>query len=99
MVKIMYSEATMYPDKIKDLYNQFVDELRFTLATYFMSLKKKGALRKVSPGMMARLFLGMLFSYFRSEESMREGGMKKRKMEKNIREFVDIFMHGTMKHE
>lgn len=99
MVKIMYSEVTIYPDKIKKLYNKFIDDLRLTLASYFRGLRKKGLLRSVSPEMAARLFLGMLFSYFRSEEIMREGGMKKQTMEKNIKEFVDIFMFGTVKNE
>jgi len=99
MVKIMYSEVTIYPEKIKNLYNKFIDDLRLTLASYFRGLQKKGLLRSVSPEIAARVFLGMLFSYFRSEEIMREGGMKKQTMEKNIKEFVDIFMFGTMKHE
>lgn len=99
MVKIMYSEVTIYPEKIKKLYNKFIDDLRLTLASYFRGLQKKDLLRSVSPEMAAQLFLGMLFSYFRSEEIMREGGMKKQTMEKNINEFVDIFMFGTMKDE
>jgi AcrR family transcriptional regulator len=99
LVKIMYSEVTTYPEKIKKLYNKFADDLRLTLASYFRGLQKKGLLRTVSPEMAAQLFLGMLFSYFRSEEIMREGGMKKQAMEKNIKEFVDIFMFGTMKNE
>ncbi len=99
MVKIMYSEVTIYPEKIKKLYNKFIDDLRATLATYFKGLRKKGLLRKISPDMAARLFLGILFSYFRSEEIMREEGMKKQKMKRNINEFVDIFMYGTMKIE
>jgi AcrR family transcriptional regulator len=99
LVKIMYSEVTTYPEKIKKLYNKFADDLRLTLASYFRGLQKKGILRTVSPEMAAQLFLGMLFSYFRSEEIMREGGMKKQTMEKNIKEFVDIFMFGTMKNE
>lgn len=99
MVKIMYSEVTIYPEKIKKLYNRFADDLRLTLASYFRGLQKQGLLRTVSPEMAAQLFLGMLFSYFRSEEIMREGGMKKIAMEKNIKEFVDIFMFGTMKNE
>ncbi len=99
MVKIMYSEVTIYPEKIKKLYNKFIDDLRLTLASYFRGLQKRGLLRNVSPEMAAQLFLGMLFSYFRSEEIMREGGMKKHKMEKNIDEFVDIFIFGTMKNE
>jgi AcrR family transcriptional regulator len=98
MVKIMYSEVTIYPEKIKKLYNKFADDLRLTLASYFRGLQKQGLLRTVSPEMAAQLFLGMLFSYFRSEEIMREGGMKKQSMEKNIKEFVDIFMFGTMKN-
>lgn len=97
LVKIMYSEVTIYPEKIKKLYNKFLDDLRSTLASYFRALQKKGLFRSVSPEMAAQLFLGMLFSYFRSEEIMREGGMKKQTMEKNIGEFVDIFMFGTMK--
>ena len=99
LVKIMYSEGTIYPEKIKKLYNKFADDLRLTLASYFRGLQKKGLLRTVSPEMAAQLFLGMLFSYFRSEEIMRAGGMKKQTMEKNIREFVDIFMFGTVKNE
>jgi AcrR family transcriptional regulator len=99
LVKIMYSEVTTYPEKIKKLYNKFADDLRLTLASYFRGLQKKGLLRTVSPEMAAQLFLGMLFSYFRSEEIMRAGGMKKQIMEKNIKEFVDIFMFGTMKNE
>ena len=99
MVKIMYSEGTIYPEKIKKLYNKFADDLRLTLASYFRGLQKKGLLRTVSPEMAAQMFLGMLFSYFRTEEIMREGGMKKQTMEKNIKEFVDIFMFGTMKNE
>lgn len=99
LVKIMYSEVTTYPEKIKKLYNKFADDLRSTLASYFRGLQKKGLLRTVSPELAAQLFLGMLFSYFRSEEIMRESGMKKQTMEKNIKEFVDIFMFGTMKNE
>jgi AcrR family transcriptional regulator len=95
MVKIMYSEMTIYPEKIKGVYNKFTDDLRATLAQYFKSQRTKGILRNVSPEMAARLFLGILFSYFRSEEIMRKDGMKKQKMEKNIKEFVDIFMFGT----
>ncbi|MCK9418000.1 MAG: TetR/AcrR family transcriptional regulator [Nitrospirae bacterium] len=99
MVKIMYSEVTIYPEKIKKLYNKFIDDLQLTLASYFRGLQKKGLLRNVSPEMAAKLFLGILFSYFRSEEIMRKGGMKKQKMEKNIEEFVDIFIFGTIKHD
>jgi AcrR family transcriptional regulator len=97
MVKIMYSELTIYPDKIKTLYNQFIEDIRGTLASYFGTLQKKGLLRVASPDTAARLFLGMMFAYFRTEEIMKEHGMTKKKMDQFIGEFVDVFMHGTVK--
>jgi hypothetical protein len=60
-------------------------------------MQKTGMLRNISPETAARAFLGMLFSYFRSEEIIREGGMTKRKMDRHVKELVDIFMSGTMR--
>jgi AcrR family transcriptional regulator len=95
MIKIMYSEVNLYPEKIRQVYNKFITEIRLTLASYFASQQKKGVLRKVSPEVAARMFLGMLFSYFRTEEIMKGTDLTRHKMEKDIRELVDIFIHGT----
>ncbi len=97
IVKIMYSEVTSYPEKIREVYNKVIDEMRITLARYFESQQNRGDFRKnISPEMAARVFLWILFSYFRSEEIMRSAGMKKKVMEKDVREIIDIFMHGTL---
>lgn len=97
MVKIMYSEVTSYPVKIREVYNKFIDEMRTTLALYFESQQNRAIIRKdMSPDMAARVFLWILFSYFRSEEIMRSAGMKKKAMEKDARAIIDIFMHGTL---
>jgi AcrR family transcriptional regulator len=98
MIRILFSEMTTYPEKIRTVYNNFVDEMRSTLAGYFKALQDRGILKKrVSPEIAARVFLWILFSYFRSEEIMRDGsGMTKQKLEKNVREIVRIFMHGTV---
>jgi AcrR family transcriptional regulator len=96
MIKIMYSEVNLYPEKIRQIYNKFITEIRMTLASYFASQQKKGVLRKVSPEVAARTFLGMLFSYFRTEEMMKGADIARNKMEKDIRELVDIFIHGTV---
>jgi hypothetical protein len=49
----------------------------------------------MSTEMAARVFLWILFSYFRTEEIMSPTGMKKHAMEKHVREMVGIFIHGT----
>ena len=97
MVKIMYSEYTTYPENIREVYNKFILEMRTTMAAYFEGLQRQGMLRKnISPAMTAKMFLWVLFSYFRSEEIMQSTGMKKAAMEKQVREMIDIFMSGTV---
>lgn len=96
LVKIMYSEVTSYPEKIREVYNKFVDEMRITLAHYFEAQQNRSMFRKnMSPEMAARVFLWILFSYFRSEEIMRSAGIKKKAMERDVGAIVDIFMHGA----
>jgi AcrR family transcriptional regulator len=98
MISILYSEVTTYPEKIRTVYNNFIDEMRATLAGYFEVLQDRGILKMtISPEIAARVFLWILFSYFRSEEIMRGGsGMTKQKLDKNVGEIVKIFMYGTV---
>jgi len=72
MMKILLSEIHIYPEKVKKMYRTYVDEVRVTLAGYFVLMQKKGVLRNVSPEVAAWTFLGMLFHYFRTEEIMKE---------------------------
>lgn len=96
MVKIMHSEINRYPEKIRTVYTQAIDNMRNMLAQYFESLQQKGLFRNVSPETAARVFLSILFSYFRNEEIVRGQEITKGKMEKSVQEFVDIFLHGTL---
>ncbi|MBE0425945.1 MAG: TetR/AcrR family transcriptional regulator [Nitrospirae bacterium] len=97
LVKIMLSEINIYPDKIRIIYNGFIDELIKTLADYLSFLQKRDILRPFSPGIATRAFLGMIFSYFMAEEIMGGRIISKRKIEKIIGEFVNITIHGTLK--
>jgi len=96
MVKIMHSEINLYPGKVKKIYGQMIDETRETLASFFTALQKKGLLRSFPPDTAAQAFLGMLFSYFRTEEIVRGNDITKRKMGRDVKCFVDLFVHGTL---
>jgi len=97
MVMIMQSEMARYPGKMRRMYGQLMDEILKTLATYFTALQKKGALRDFPPQLAARMFLGMLFSYFRTEEIMRGTDITKGgRMDAAVKGVVDIFIHGTI---
>ncbi len=94
MVKILYSEVNVYPEKVRKVYNTFIDEVRATLAGYFNTLQQQGKLRNISPEMAARVFHGLIFSYFRAEEIMGKTGIKKKKMDHDVRDLIDIFLPG-----
>ncbi|HEC98257.1 MAG TPA: TetR/AcrR family transcriptional regulator [Nitrospirae bacterium] len=97
LVRIMLSEMNIYPEKIRMVHEKFIDDLIQTLADYFGTLQPRGKLGRSSHKTVARAFLGMVFSYFQAEEIVKERDVTKREMENIIGEFVDIFVHGTMK--
>lgn len=96
IVKIMQAEMCRYPEKMRKMSGTFFDEMLGTLAGYFTARQRKGELRSFPPEVAARMFLGMLFSYFRTEEIMRGIDItKKGRMDAAVEGFVDIFVHGT----
>ncbi|MGE5893688.1 MAG: TetR/AcrR family transcriptional regulator [bacterium] len=97
MVKIMHSEINLYPVKIRKVYNQFISETRGVLAGYFESLQSRGILREFSSALAAQAFFGMLFSYFRHEEIVKGIKIPKKKMERDVQQFADIFIRGTLR--
>jgi AcrR family transcriptional regulator len=97
MVKIMQAEMCRYPDKMKRMSGAFFDEMLGTLAAYFAARQRTGELRSFPPELAARMFIGMLFSYFRTEELMRGTDITRQgRMDKALSGFVDIFIHGTI---
>jgi hypothetical protein len=91
MVKIMHSELMICPAKIRTAYNQALLNMRSTLARYFAAQKRAGLLRDVKPETAARIFLGALFSYFRTEEIIQGRDITKNgQMAAHVKEFVDI---------
>jgi len=96
-VKIMQAEMTRYPAEMRRMYGQFMDDMLAALSLYFESLQKRGELRDFSPTFASRMFMGMLVSYFRTEEIMRNVDITRGgRMKKAVAEFVDIFVHGTL---
>jgi len=79
------------------VYAEFTDELIQTLAGYIKSLQKRGILRQISAHIAARAFLGVIFSYFLSEEIMAGREIGKQEMGRVVKEFVNMFVEGTLK--
>ena len=95
LVKIMLSEINIYPEKIRQIYTRFIEELVDTLGEFFHELQIEGTIRKFDTKRTARLFLGMVFSFFQSEVILKSKSIKPSDAKKTIREYVDIFLNGV----
>jgi AcrR family transcriptional regulator len=96
LIRIMHSERHMYPSKVKEIYQNFAGALYKTLADYFKLMQEAGILREFNPEYGAMAFLGMFFSYFNTRDFLlREDGPLD--SERLRREFVDIFVDGTVR--
>jgi AcrR family transcriptional regulator len=97
MIQIMQSEMRRYPEKIYKIYHDFLDEMVKTLGSYFQRMQKENILRKFDTESGARAFLGMFFSYFNAKEFRMFKKYKDMNTDKIIKEFIDIFLRGTLK--
>ncbi len=95
LVKIMLSEINLYPEKIRQIYTRFIEELVDTLGEFFHELQIEGLIRKFDTKRAARLFLGMVFSFFQSEVILKRKSVNPEEVKKTIREYVDIFLNGV----
>jgi AcrR family transcriptional regulator len=97
LIKIMLAEMHLYPSKVKVIHLNLIDELIGTLASYFRDLQSEGIVRDFDPEVAARAFFGMFFSYFNTQEIMMLKKYRHINMETVIKEYVQIFVAGTLK--
>ncbi len=97
ITKIMKTEILTHPEKVTRFFQPFLDELYDTIGSYFMEMQKKGVLREFDARLGGRALLGMIFSYFEVEEFIFQRQSTQEDYEKTIKEFIDIFVRGTLK--
>ena len=95
MIKIMSFEIHRYPQTVVSIHRNFVEEIFKALASYFREMQSLQQLRGFHPEIGAMAFVGMFFSFFFTREFLWRGGSGSDK-EEVIREFVEVFMKGTI---
>lgn len=93
----MHSEMQRYPEEIKIIHENIIENTIGLLSDYFKSLQKKGNLRALDCVFAARAFLGMFFSYFYAKEIKECLNLKKEDINTVVDAYVDIFLRGTLK--
>ncbi len=96
MIRIMHSEMHRHPEKLRTIYQSFIGELYRTLASYFAEMQLRGTLRDFNAELAGRALLGAIFSYFHTHVLLQQD-IDEARSEEFIRQFVDIFVRGTVR--
>jgi AcrR family transcriptional regulator len=96
LIRIMHSEVQLYPEKVREIYHNFIHEIFRTLASYFTELQDSGILRSFNSELAARAFMGMFFSYFNARMLIASRTHKVAEPKDVISVYVDIFVNGTL---
>lgn len=96
LIRIMNTEISRYPEKIRGIYHAFIDEMINTLALYFDGLIKTGVLREFDTALGARAFFGMFYSYFNNQNFLMPRKYQMPDTNRVVREYVRIFVRGTI---
>ncbi len=97
IIRIVHAEMQRYPEKIHKIQHSFSDEVHKVLALYFSEMQKKGVLREFDAEYAARLFFGMIYSFFHAEEFLMRKRYRSIGLDSTISAYVDIFAKGTVK--
>jgi len=96
-IRILHAEGFQYSARVKSRYFHSMGESIHTLASYFLHCQQKGLLRDFKPEIGAEAFLGMFFSLFLMQVLLPPRELKAMDQKEVFREFIDIFLSGTLK--
>jgi AcrR family transcriptional regulator len=96
LMRIMMSEVTTFPDQVRGIYAQVVDDIAATLEQYLKTLAARGELRDLNLHTVAAGFMRVLFISFMNMEVLRGQVMSRKDKEILVSETVDIFLNGIL---
>jgi AcrR family transcriptional regulator len=94
LAQIMLSEMSHYPQKVRRIYQQMIDNLAKTLKSYLEIRKDRGEVRPNDMDFASYAYLRVLFMTFAYESIIKEQRMSDERIEHTVREAVTIFLNG-----
>jgi AcrR family transcriptional regulator len=94
LAQIMLSEMSHYPQKVRRIYQQMIDNLAKTLKSYLEIRKDRGEVRPNDMDFASYAYLRVLFMTFAYESIIKEQRMSDEMIEHTVRETVTIFLNG-----
>jgi len=94
LAQIMLSEMSHYPQKVRRIYQQMIDNIARTLESYLEDRQGRGEVRNTDMVFTSYAFLRVLFMTFAYESIIREKLLSDEKIEHIVYETVTIFLNG-----
>jgi AcrR family transcriptional regulator len=99
LVRILLSEISHYPVKVRSTHSQMIENIGKTLESYLESCRYRGELRPIDMNIAAFSFQRTLFATFMSETIITGKVMGEARMEFVVGEIVDIFLNGIARRD
>lgn len=93
-VKIMLSEINQYSEEIIDIYRNFIEELDSMLISILKAKSYDFKLKNLDLKVTARGFIGMVYSFFLTNEIFLQKKVDDNELNDVIDAFVEIFLNG-----
>ncbi len=95
-IRILVSEVTTYPEKVRAAHSRLVDEIVAVLAGFIRQRQETGELREMNPEDAAQVFSKLIFSVFLTEEVMFGREMGRNALRRWAEQCVDIYLNGML---
>ena len=94
LVQILFSEISHYPEKVRTIYLQMIDNHARTLENYLEVRQGRKEILPVDMNLAALAFLRMLFMTFLHESILREHNMDDNRIKRTVSILVENFLYG-----
>ncbi|RME66376.1 MAG: TetR/AcrR family transcriptional regulator [Nitrospirae bacterium] len=96
VMRVVLSEVVLRPEPVAFVLKEMIYQNISELERFLKSLKKQGLLKDVKLEVIARSFLGSIFSFFHTEEIVLGKSLSKKKIEDFIENLTEIFLKGVL---
>lgn len=96
IMRVVLSEVVLRPEPVARVLREMIYQNISELKNYFSSLQKKGLLKDLSTEVMARSFMGSIFSFFHTEEIVLGRTLGKKRIEAFVENLTEIFLKGVL---
>ena len=97
LVRILLSEISHYPEKVRSTYSQVIENIGKMLESYLESCRNRGELRPIDMNLAAFSFQRVLFATFLSETIILGKEIDDERVVFMVGEIVEIFLNGIAK--